>query len=83
MAWNKSQQNMYLKTTTLQSHLMGEASCPSFIGGAWSGAQLMRQKIWTPLASTVVKKFYFLTQKVILSILTHYFTILHTSCVLF
>ena len=21
--------------------------CPSFIGGAWSGAQLMRQKIWT------------------------------------
>ena len=30
------------------SHLMRESSCPSFIGGAWSGAQLMRQKIWTP-----------------------------------
>ena len=29
------------------SHLMREASCPNFIGGAWSGAQLMRQKIWT------------------------------------
>ena len=30
------------------SHLMGEASCPSFIGRVWSGAQQMRQKIWTP-----------------------------------
>ena len=29
------------------SHLMREVSCPSFIGGAWSEAQLMRQKIWT------------------------------------
>ena len=24
---------------------MGEASCPNFIGGVWSGAQLIRQKI--------------------------------------
>ena len=30
------------------SHLMRKVSCPNFIGGAWSGAQLMRQKIWTP-----------------------------------
>ena len=30
------------------SHLMKKASCPNFIGGAWSRAQLMRQKIWTP-----------------------------------
>ena len=29
------------------SHLMRKASFPSFIGGARSGAQLMRQKIWT------------------------------------
>ena len=29
------------------SHLIRNVSCPSFIGGAWSGAQLMRQKIWT------------------------------------
>ena len=26
---------------------MGETNCLSFIGGAWSEAQLMRQKIWT------------------------------------
>ena len=30
------------------SHLMKKASCPNFIGEAWSRAQLMRQKIWTP-----------------------------------
>ena len=30
------------------SHLMKKASCPNFIGGAWSRAQLKRQKIWTP-----------------------------------
>ena len=31
------------------SHLMREASCPSFIGGVWSGAQLIIQKIWTQI----------------------------------
>ena len=29
------------------SYLMRDSNCTSFIGGAWSGAQLMRQKIWT------------------------------------
>ena len=48
---NKKERGMILTLTSVLksrlSHLMGEASCPSFIDGAWSRVQLMRQKIWT------------------------------------
>ena len=42
---------------------MGEASYPSFFGGTWSGAQLMKQKIWTTLFRKSNNKILILLEK--------------------